>query len=79
MLFAEYLNQSNPSSDKISSDKLSSEKLSGEKLSSEKVFSRKLATDKVSKEEGCDKPAPLTADVMKAVVSSQDTQSCAIT
>ena len=99
ILFAEYLNQSYPSSEKKSINKTSSDSLSGDKISSDRLVGKKAATDKlandivstdkvsgknkttdkVSKEKCFEKQVPLTADAMKAVISSQDTQGCAIT
>ena len=64
-MLAEYINQPVPLSDKLESDKLASGKLASDKLASEKLAS--------------DTPAPHTANIMKALTSSQDRQSCSIT
>ena len=55
------------------------DKLATDIVSTDNVSDKDLTTDKVSKEKCCEKQVPLTADAMKAVISSQDTQGCAIT
>ena len=75
MLFAEYIDQSVPLSGKLATEMVPSDTLASDKVSSDKVSSSMESGDKVASA----RPALLSADAMKAVISSQDTQSCAIT
>ena len=80
MLFAEYIDQSVPLSGKLATEMVPSDTLASDKVSSDKVSSDKVSSDKESGDKvASDRPALLSADAMKAVISSQDTQSCAIT
>ena len=70
MLFAEYIDQSVPLSGKLATEMVPSDTQASDKVSSSMESGDKVASDR---------PALLSADAMKAVISSQDTQSCAIT
>ena len=79
------LNSENMAVDEQASDNLSSHQSASDKLGTDKLVSDKLASDKqvidklASEKLASDTPAPHTANIMKAVTSSQDRHSCSIT
>ena len=74
------LNSENMAVDEQASDNLSSHQSACDKLGTDKLVSDKLASDKIVSEKlASDTPAPHTANIMKAVTSSQDRHSCSIT